>query len=589
MAPEDSAKKQASSKTSAPLITNISDAFLRKTIYSSKAAQCTSILQECKLAEERLEKGASAGALRTEPPESRPLGAASFGAAGAPLWSSERKSTESAYPMYNPLASPKYDVVHFSQLRHTRILSSAVLPLVDAGADPAAQHLRLNEVLGLPKIHAHHLHLTREIMGVVRTLGGLQAVDEKLLWGYVAKEMGHQAEDAPRLRMYYIIVCYPFEQVQQVRQNLDAAPRSLLIAYIEPKKADILPEIVQTLVQKKKRLAKVAYNRLVATSAPLEVVHTLNYMYRHGVPHQEDLPQAIEMVAQFSCHHPEAGALYSCRDLLLVKEQLQCVVKEWLAGKIASLQSKDAELEKAVLVRYQHWVLGAAREPCQECGAQRMPGFFRHVLDVLKKSSALVLTPQTLEILAQLAQQPLPPTALLICLWNMLRASDPAMAGPAEIEPVLRSPGFAALGATVRTLLDAPLFSRSGMAQALQDGQLEVVLRILETPGGAAFVDPPMPALGRIWRYLVHLSVTQSLAPEHPHLADTLEASIRLLSGFLCRYLQAPGVPLAAKQALANEFDTEHGLWLAEVFSEKGDCPAVYAVCQAVWDVAAQE
>ncbi|KAI5192121.1 hypothetical protein NEMIN01_1817 [Nematocida minor] len=285
-----------------------------------------------------------------------------------------RRAEGASSSMYNPLLSSMYDVSQMSQLRHTSILSSAVMPLIDGSIDSARQHSRLNEVLGLPKIQPHHVMLTKNILSIVISNGGLQVVDEKNLWGMVAKEIGQKTDDIMRLRMYYIIVCYPYEQIRLVRALADGVVRTLVIVYIDPKKADILPDIISQLGQKKKTEGKTQKTvKVVETSGILEVVVALNEMYVNGVKSSHELKESLRKFKGLSCESEEARDVLSCQEMALIEMQMRAIMAEWVSRKIEEVSLKEKGVDKEVIENYEDMLCEILKRAEKREIAQKAP------------------------------------------------------------------------------------------------------------------------------------------------------------------------------------------------------------------------
>lgn len=260
--------------------------------------------------------------------------------------------------VYNPLENSAYESSQISQLKHTAILSSAILPLIDFTADSIAQQLRLNEILGLPRIQPHHTALTKSILNVTISNGGLQVVDKKNMWGEIASQLGQKSDDAHRLRMYYIIVCYPYEQVLYLHNNrLSTVNQTILIVYIDPKKTDMLPEIINLLSKKKKTETKAGKcAKVVETSGILEVVVVLNEMYINGAKTSQDLLEMLGHLEKLTCTESEAKDLFSCQELSLIEQQVRSIMIEWISKRVEEISSKDIGIEKEIIEIYEEYL-----------------------------------------------------------------------------------------------------------------------------------------------------------------------------------------------------------------------------------------
>jgi len=626
--------------------TCISDAFLRTTICSRPLPPRSNILSECK----------------------NSTGSASAASKNAPKYAEWGEAKKAPLPCdaYNPLASQTYDSSNFTQMKAGRICSSPLVPLLDLGADAATQHLRINEVLGLPKIHAHHLELTQKILKAVSSFGGLQTVDENSLWLHVAREIGHQPEDYARLRMYYVIVCYPYEQVTRMKIEGGEGARTVLVVYMDPKRADIFPATVGALVNKKKKEGAVGYVKPVETSGVCEAVCALNYMKRNGVERQEDLFELIRLVERYRCTNREVADVFSCKEIELLKEELNQIVRKWIKQKITKMKSKDGEKEKKVIKMYETYLIGeidrgggagssaggsgdagrsddaivgsalsdggsvdasvsgsalsdgaigdasvncneidknlpdhpphphpphshSARLPlfstCSECGVRRVfrDPYLQHyaALDFLSKSASICVGSETLFLLLKVLRD-IPRSELgfgcrwvgkvLLVVWGVVSSG----------ESVPDDEKLRCVAEEAKSLLLSPILSKNGIISVLAGGELELVLRILATPGGKAFIEVPNRRLAQIWRYLLVLNAGGHFSGAYLHLRETVQASLDLLSTHLHACLRSPSCTEEERGQILGYLDPE-GAWLTDVIASDTLSSSGYALCSLVF------
>ncbi|KAH9385984.1 uncharacterized protein NEMAJ01_0880 [Nematocida major] len=275
--------------------------------------------------------------------------------------------------VYNPLTDASgIETLNNPQLRHTRVHSSAVLPLIDFSVDPEKQHAQVNEVLGLPRVQPNHAALTKSIVGMVVSNGGLQAIDEKNLWGVVSKELGQKPDETQRLRMYYIIVCYPYEQVLCAHSAQSKEGSEIVIVYIEPKKSDMFPEIVGLLAKKKKIEAKTHRRiELVETSGVLEVCAALNEMYANGVQSEQSLKSMLFCMRSVSCRFSEARRVFSCLELALFGVQLRDIMVEWAANRVKEATGCGEKIEQEVIEAYEEMLADSLERSRDRQSAER--------------------------------------------------------------------------------------------------------------------------------------------------------------------------------------------------------------------------
>lgn len=262
-----------------------------------------------------------------------------------------------ALEVYNPIQNPTYDVAQLSQLRCTYMSSSVLMLLINMQEDPAMQHSRLNELLGLPKIQPQHAALTKSMLKIIISYGGLQVVDEKNLWGMVTNNLGQKADDIPRLRMYYIVICYPYEQICLLQSQGEETGRMIAIVYVEPKKADIMPEIIN-LLGKRKKIKQNAHisEKAVETSGILECLVTLNGMYANGVQNGQELIDVLKRLKGLTCQSEEIKTVFSCQEMALVEKQIRVILVEWIAKSVEETTLKEIEEEKAIIETYEEFL-----------------------------------------------------------------------------------------------------------------------------------------------------------------------------------------------------------------------------------------
>ncbi|OAG33184.1 hypothetical protein NEIG_01609 [Nematocida sp. ERTm5] len=269
---------------------------------------------------------------------------------------------------YNPLTDTAYQTAQISQLKHKVILSDAIFPFIDFTLDFTKQHLLVNETLGLPRLQPHNTALTKNIMDMVISNGGLQIVDEKSMWGVIVKELGQKAEDTHKLRMYYIIVCYPYEQIIRIYKSASEVPQPIIIVYIEPKKADMLPEIINMVGQKKKKTEERPQisAKIVETSGILEIAVVMNEMYASGVRNSQELMETLIHMKSLTCTSGIVKSVFSCLDMALIEKQLRVIMVEWISKKVEDISSKDIpDVEKRIIQTYEE-ILGQSVDRCIE-------------------------------------------------------------------------------------------------------------------------------------------------------------------------------------------------------------------------------
>ncbi|OAG30484.1 hypothetical protein NEDG_02026 [Nematocida displodere] len=340
-----SCKKQEPSKKM-----SISDAFLKETIYTKKPTYYNI------LAESRTPAAVQETFKIQKPPTSP---GPPFSQTAYPFWESVRtrpRAPRASQRPYNPVSAAAYETGQHAQLKQIEVHSSLFLSLIDFSAPLIAQHVRLNGLLGMPRVHPHHETLARDAVTVVISYGGIQMVDEKHLWARVAKEAGHPQEDFGRFRMYYIIVCYPYEQVAIARRTLDTN-YFVLVVYVDAKKGDIFPDLLKSVAQKKKKRGQAASIRVTETSGPLEIVCALNHTYQHGVQSASDLLAILQQVSQYTCQAAPVSKVFSCGELALLHAQMRQVVCLWLSHLLATLKSKDIRQEKEVIIYYHSYLM----------------------------------------------------------------------------------------------------------------------------------------------------------------------------------------------------------------------------------------
>ncbi|KAI5134423.1 hypothetical protein NEAUS06_1063 [Nematocida ausubeli] len=594
-------------------------------------------------------------------------------AAGA-SFSGESLHGSATRTAYNPLQSTVYHSAQTSQLKHAVILSTAILPLIDFTLDPMKQHAKLNKVLGLPRLLPHNFVLTKNIMDLVFSSGGLQAVDEKNLWEDIVKELGQKAEDTHKLRMYYVIVCYPYEQVVHIANAAGDAPNTIIAVYIEPKKADILPEIINILEQKKRRTeAKCkASAKIVETSGILEVSVVLNEMYVNGVRTNQELIEAMAHLKGATCTSVSMRSVFSCLEVALIEKQLRTIMTHWISKRVEEVSSKEIpEIEKKVIRSYEailadtverciaqmkgqkglsgeeegsghsedaHSILKVEKmvkskiiclENCKghtsayaypsidmqdsyavrrgacvshshcavhqnifcPCGKTRIKfdafaDIYYSALLFLGKSSTLHVSEGTAPLLAVLLET-LPLEMLsfkykyvykaMLTLWNVLKEDKArgVLADPGAGARLLQ-PGFAKISKKVAKLLSSPILSKPDIMSVISNGQLEIILKIANMPGGHHILSQTrMQRLSEIWRYLLSLVCSGFFIDENAHLLNTALVSLDGLSVYLQKHLAGSD----ELQAVLNRMDMDCGAWVLDVLEKDVFADSVYMLC----------
>lgn len=654
-------------KTEAPAKINISDAFLRKTVYAKKSLSFKGILSDSlgaslspgadtpkqqtspsplysaqmqlsparsavpsfspsqqltgrvtvgPLAGPRSEARTSAGAGGSLAAASLPQ-AGGFGLPAMPhhpwdVGECTSGSGKDPEPLYNPLLSTAYDISKYMQLQFTEVPCKLLLPLLSDSSDLGEQHARVNELLGLPRIHVHHEQLTRDMLKKVLAYGGLRAMDEKGFWPHMAKEVGHQPGNMGRLRMYYIIVCYAYEQLARIGQAPSSRiPQNIALVYVEPKKADILPDIVQMLVHKKKRDEVPKYVRPTQTSPPLEVACALNYMCACGISAREELVAVLSLLPSFVCTSPRARYLFSCKELQLFHFQALEIIRDWARKEAASLRSKESDgLQNTVqaCVQYAGERLRQTEDlKCRHCGdgcIVRARDVCECVLQILVVCSGLCCTDSALPLLVDVfdavwgrcpaqglsAAEPVVGSdvfaRLLVVIWNVLRA-EPGM----EKEQALSL--HAALGSrvdaiqkTVRKVLFAPVLNRRAMRILVESAQIEAVVRILLVPGSTVIIGSGLEErLAEIWRYLLLLCSQGFFSTETSPVSQSARVVIEVLATYFHAFCgQTDPLPEKdrEKRTVLETLDVSGTEWAVALFAQEGLPRAAYALLEAL-------
>ncbi|KAI5171865.1 hypothetical protein NEFER03_1130 [Nematocida sp. LUAm3] len=618
---------------------SISDAFLRKTIYTKKASFYSSILsehrpslgiQEKKLMESpksmheekvlssprpmhilplapghvnsfstgpsysqekesylgtRSPACISADALeeKPEPFTSQRFGE-SFGLRTHPIsgankgnyWNTEQKPRiDRMHTLYNPLTSSIYSIPQTSQLKTTKISGALITSLLDETQPLIKQHTHLNDVLGLPKIHSQHVNLTKELLKAVISCGGLQMVDDSSLWPYISKEISHQIEDIARLRMYYIIICYPFEQLLLLRKNLSKdqiSSSTLLLVYVDPKKNDILPDIISALVQKKKKEKTVHPVKVTETSGPSEVACSLNYIYALDKCQTEELLPIIMQMRNIVCSRKEVSSLFSCVELSLFREQMQKVMNTWIVQRLLEMRSKECVQEICAIQEYEKYLMSRllSSEKCGECTKKKEIEMLYEILSFFSKSLTLFLSKNSFMIMIHILGE-LPVEELsyekrgfqrvLLCIWGILKHSkNPEWS--TYIKDLMSHRLVAPVFLSAEELLKRPILNREDMKVLLEGGALEGVLQILMYPEAGSLLEIiSAKRLVQIWRRLLQGILDKYFSSGSLlSLWETAFSSIDILSGFLLKHLEKSSSE--ERKELLLGFDLENALWL---------------------------
>ncbi|KAI5181555.1 hypothetical protein NEOKW01_1731 [Nematocida sp. AWRm80] len=517
--------------------------------------------------------------------------------------------------LYNPLTCPMYDASAYSQLKLSKVSANTLISILKPIKDPMEVHMRLNELLGLPRIHTHHINMTRTILSIIETWGGLKEVDEKTLWGQVAKEIGYMPDDYQRLRIYYLVICYPYEQLRQAKKasvqtanGQTPTPKPILVIHIDTKKADLFPSFIHSQIAKKKTNRKQSYIRLTEKSMPLEIVCTLNHIYTTTVSTLSDLQYIIKFLSSVSCTTGSISIIYTCKEISFIHAQLQAVMRKWITRHIKESKSKNIKHEMEIVCVYQHYLAlllqknysletSSVRDSvmCSECKSvctdNTKEQFYLSMLDFLSKSSALVVTKSTATLLIsvirgakdQLGFKDQYIRKVLIIIWNIFRYTrDPEITVYAK--ELIDQKTFAAVSESVTQFIYTPIISKQDILQIISGGELEIIMRIyIQKNGPLLLPEITNKRFAQLWRCLLALFLNNTFSiASLSYLLPTAKSALDILSTYLYSILIGSG---SERESILKVLDAEENHWGNSIFLVNSLPQSVYNLYTQIFSV----
>lgn len=516
---------------------------------------------------------------------------------------------------YNPIRNAKYDSSGFPRIKTLTVPICPVINLFKTSATDIASLIKLNQIYGLPKITAQYINLTRDILALVLEQGGLCAVDKKNLWPMLSRKINYQTGNFSRLRMYYIMACYFYEQIAMHHQKQPPSapdpgepPAVFLIVYSDSNKSDDLDLILSTLIASKRKISVDAAQDAPAgerptpreTSTMIEIVYFVNKLYSSkGAELKarsiEDLLVILSKIRNLRCISESTRSLLGCREIDALKHQFHLIVMKHLSRLLASLHgSASMEIRfalfatKELILKYEAYLkeeLSIPSEKCTSCGARRssdLPSLITQSLAFISKASIFHASETSLE-LAQLAlaDEGQSLVSLLLFYWNVLKDS-PLSRGNGIFLKALHSDGFRDfVERMAASMLSKLIFEEArgpglyGQEEAPDESKASELSIKLVTCNLAVFkVFCELGFGGNKLLFLWKLLLARALAPSKPSPASTAPASFERLSKFIVIHWDA----LDLKSSVGM-FTCQ---WLEEVLAHPSLPSVVLRVCDLI-------
>jgi hypothetical protein len=528
---------------------------------------------------------------------------------------------------YNPLASQAYDTSFFPRIKALVVSGSPLLKVFHGMQPDLGALIRVNEIYGLPRISQSNLSLTEDLLRIVISHGGLQAVDEGGLWKVVVSELHHHAEGVGRLRVYYMMACYFYEQViahvpQETVRNEHTCGR-FVVVYGGCNQEEGMGLLLGTLLSAKKRTR--GEPMLLAlpkeSSGLMEIVCFVNHIYRSEVRlnYVDTLLIVLPKIRSLRCSAELVRSILTCRELDALKSETHAVVMRYLKLLLSAIEENPESRisvysAKEMIARYEEYleeeIVSFARgeytetvkmsprsssprvvgRTCIICGTKmisELPQLVCRVLEFISRASVFCSTHTSLSIIRLIFSEKIQAECtsfdeiafgkVLFFYWNVLKSSSPSR-GTGIFYEAVGSDELRMFAAKVSSMIMAAVNSRDRelISKRVGSGEFELAIKLLTCDAAVfrIFVDAGFcrKRLMSTWRFLIALYSDEDFSLK-PLFASSIFGALEALSAFLL------GFP--------EELQTSRGLfgteWLSEMLAHANLPHSVFRVCDMIF------